>query len=163
MQRGNQLFYLRRNNDQKTINMKTFLFTLCLGLFSMTAMAQPEMKPVGGSGPMISVDKEVHDYGNIKQGANGECTFTVTNTGDQPLLLTSCQGSCGCTVPQCDQAPIKPGASSVITVKYDTNRVGPINKTVTINSNATNEPAKTVRIAGTVEASATTGHEGHTH
>jgi hypothetical protein len=144
--------------------MKTFLFTLCLGLFSMAAMAQTEMKPVGGSGPMISVDKETHDYGTIKQGANGECTFTVTNTGDAPLIITNCQGSCGCTVPQCDTAPIKPGATSVITVKYDTNRVGPINKTVTINSNATNEKVKTVKIAGTVEASSTTtGHEGHGH
>jgi hypothetical protein len=123
------------------------------------AVAQPNAKPVGGNGPMISVDKETHDYGTIKQGANGECVFTVTNTGDAPLIITNCQGSCGCTVPQCDTTPIKPGATSTITVKYDTNRVGPINKTVTINSNATNAPQKMVRIAGTVEGS----HEGHSH
>jgi hypothetical protein len=110
---------------------------------------------------MITVDKETHDYGTIKQGANGECTFTVTNTGDAPLIITTCQGSCGCTVPQCDTAPIKPGASSTITVKYDTNRVGPINKSVTINSNAVNAPSKVVTIKGTVEATAQ-GNE-HTH
>jgi len=101
---------------------------------------------------MISVDKETHDYGTIKQGANGTCEFTVTNTGDQPLIITQCQGSCGCTVPQCETAPIKPGASSRITVKYDTQRVGPISKSVTINSNAVNAPQKVVNIRGMVDA-----------
>jgi hypothetical protein len=37
-------------------------------------------------------------------------------------------------------------------VKYDTKRPGPINKSVTINSNAVNEPVKVVRIKGNVEA-----------
>lgn len=139
--------------------MKKLVLLLTIGLFSGAAtMAQPDSKPVGGTGPMISVDKDTHDYGTIKQGANGECVFTVTNTGDAPLVITNCAGSCGCTVPQCDTAPIKPGATSAITVKYDTNRIGPINKTVTINSNATNAPQKMVQIAGTVE-----GTPGATH
>lgn len=136
--------------------MKQFLLTLGLGLFTLGAMAQPEMKPVGGTGPMLSLDKEVHDYGTIKQGGNGECEFTVTNTGDQPLIISNCQGSCGCTVPQCETAPIKPGAKSVIKVKYDSNRVGPINKSVTITSNATNTPSKVVTIKGTVEGTVST-------
>lgn len=80
----------------------------------------------------------------------------MTNTGDQPLIISQCQGSCGCTVPKCETQPIKPGAKSTITVKYDTNRVGPINKSVTITSNATNAPSKVVTIKGTVEAAATT-------
>ena len=134
--------------------MKNLLFSAALGLISMTAFAQPEAMPVGGKGAMISVDKDAHDYGNIKQGANGTSEFTVTNTGDQPLIITNCQGSCGCTVPKCEKAPIKPGEKSVITVKYDTNRVGPINKSVTISSNAVNTPSKIVTIKGTVEANA---------
>lgn len=134
--------------------MKKNLITLCLGLLSLGSVAQENVRPVGGSGPMIQVDKDVHDYGNIGQGANGECTFTVTNIGDAPLILTNCKGSCGCTVPKCDTEPIKPGGKSVITVKYDTKRVGAINKSVTISSNATNEPEKTVRIRGNVEGPA---------
>ncbi len=136
--------------------MKQFLLTLGFGLFTLGAMAQPEMKPVGGTGPMLSIDKEVHDYGTMAQGGNGECEFVVTNTGDQPLIISQCQGSCGCTVPQCETAPIKPGAKSVIKVKYDSTRVGPINKSVTITSNATNAPSKVITIKGTIEAAATT-------
>ncbi|MBS1580864.1 MAG: DUF1573 domain-containing protein [Bacteroidetes bacterium] len=133
--------------------MKKFLATLGLSALFLGAMAQDNAKPVGGSGPMISVDKEVHDYGVIDQGANGTCEFKVTNTGDQPLIISNCKGSCGCTVPKCDTAPVAPGKSTIVTVKYDSNRVGPINKTVTISSNATNAPEKIVRIKGEVKGS----------
>lgn len=133
--------------------MKKLIATLAVGAFTFGAFAQ-EGKTVGGSGPMISVDKEVHDYGTIDQGANGTCEFKVTNTGDQPLIISNCKGSCGCTVPKCDTAPIAPGASTVVTVKYDTNRPGPINKSVTITSNAVNAPTKIIRIKGEVKTSA---------
>ena len=122
-----------------------FAFAIAIGL-SQTLSAQT---PVA-SGPSIIVDKEVHDYGDVPFGGGGTCEFKVTNSGTEPLILSKCKGSCGCTVPKCDPNPILPGESSVITVKYDTKRPGPINKSVTINSNATNEPVKVVRIKGTV-------------
>lgn len=84
----------------------------------------------------IKMDKTTHDYGTIKQGDNGECTFKFTNNGKEPLVITNCVGSCGCTVPQCPKDPILPGKSGEIKVKYDTQRVGGIYKTVTVNSNA---------------------------
>lgn len=130
--------------------MKKFLLTLSLATLFLGANAQTDQKPVGGSGPMLSIDKEEHDYGDIANGANGTCEFTVTNTGDAPLIITNCKGSCGCTVPKCDTAPIKPGGKTIITVKYDTKRPGPINKNVTITSNAVNAPNKVVRIKGNV-------------
>lgn len=130
--------------------MKKILLAVMGATMLFTASAQ-EAKEVGG-GAILSIDKEIHDYGTIQQHANGTCEFTVTNTGDAPLIITNCKGSCGCTVPKCEKAPIQPGASSTITVKYDTKRIGPINKSVTITSNATNAPSKIVRIKGTVEA-----------
>lgn len=132
--------------------MKKLLLSFSLGLLCLGGFAQT---PVASGGAQISLDKEVHDYGTIAQGANGTCEFIVTNTGDQPLILTNCKGSCGCTVPKCDTEPIKPGQKTTITVKYDTKRTGPINKSVTISSNATNAPEKIVRIKGTVEGAAT--------
>lgn len=84
----------------------------------------------------IKMDKLTHDYGNIQQGGDGTCEFKFTNNGKEPLVITNCQGSCGCTVPQCPKEPILPGKSGVIKVKYDTNRPGGIYKTVTVTSNA---------------------------
>jgi len=129
--------------------MKKALLSLAfvVGLISF-ASAQTQVV----SGPSIIVDKEVHDYGTIPFGGNGQCEFKVTNTGTEPLILSKCKGSCGCTVPTCEPTPIMPGQSSNITVKYDTKRAGVINKSVTITSNAVNEPTKVVRIKGTVEA-----------
>jgi hypothetical protein len=100
----------------------------------------------------IGLDKDVHDYGTITQGDEGGCVFQITNTGKEPLIISLCKGSCGCTVPVCPQEPIAPGATADISVKYNTNRVGPINKSVTITSNAGDEPRKVIRIKGNVKA-----------
>ncbi|MES2589664.1 MAG: DUF1573 domain-containing protein [Bacteroidota bacterium] len=102
------------------------------------------------SGAKVEFEKEVHDYGNIKYGANGTCTFEFKNTGNAPLIISKATGSCGCTVPSWPKEPIAPGAKGEITVKYDTKRPGPITKSVTITSNAVNEPSKVIRIKGTV-------------
>jgi len=142
--------------------MKKVIFTLSLILlavfgFNMNATAQTSGEAVQEilDGPQIKVDKDVHDYGTIDQGADGKCIFTVTNTGNKPLIISLCKGSCGCTVPTCPKEPILPGKSATITVKYDTKRVGPINKSVTITTNAVNEPRKVVRIKGKINAKPT--------
>lgn len=125
---------------------KVFLsLAITLGVFAAASAQTPV-----ATGPAITVDKDVHDYGDVPFAGDGTCEFKVTNTGNEPLIMSKCKGSCGCTVPKCDPNPILPGESSVITVKYDTKRPGPINKSVTINSNAANEPVKVVRIKGNV-------------
>ncbi len=97
----------------------------------------------------IKFEKMVHDYGNIVQGANGECVFKFKNIGKEPLILTMCQGSCGCTVPQCPKDPILPGKSGEIKVKYDSNRVGPINKSISVQSNS-KTGTQTLQITGNI-------------
>ena len=103
-------------------------------------------------GASIEFNKEVHDYGTIKNGADGSCTFEFKNTGDSPLMISNAKGSCGCTVPEWPKEPIAPGATGVIKVNYDTMRTGEINKSVTITSNAVNAPDKVVFIKGIVLA-----------
>ena len=138
--------------------MRKAIFTISLLVVALLGFNSAIAQEVGEQkGPMISVDKEFHDYGTITQGDNGVCIFTVTNNGTEPLILSRCKGSCGCTVPTCPQEPIPPGGSAEIKVKYDTNRVGPINKSVTITTNAVNEPNKVVRIKGNIKAKPTDG------
>lgn len=86
--------------------------------------------------PEIKFEKVVHDYGTIVKGANGTCEFEFTNTGKEPLILSKPISSCGCTVPTWPQEPILPGKSDVIKVTYNTNSIGPINKSITVYSNA---------------------------
>ena len=145
---------LYMNHLQKTKKMKKVLFSLLMvaGAFGLNQAVAQEVQ----SGATIEFEKEVHDYGTIENGANGECTFVFKNTGNAPLIISNAKGSCGCTVPSWPKEPIAPGASAKIKVKYDTNRVGPINKSVTITSNATNEPNKVIRIKGQIKAKPTT-------
>jgi hypothetical protein len=135
--------------------MKKALFSLLL-IFVATAgtsIAQNEVK----NGAKIEFEKEVHDYGTLEYSGDGTCTFEFTNTGNAPLIISNAKGSCGCTVPSWPKEPIAPGATAKITVKYDTKRPGAINKSVTITSNAVNEPTKTVRIKGNIKAKPTSG------
>lgn len=126
-------------------------FSLILGaILTTTAQDKPATIEKAG-GPEMTFETEVIDYGTIEQGADGVREFKFTNTGNEPLIISNARGSCGCTVPTWPKEPIKPGESSVIKVKYDTKRIGTINKSVTITSNA-KEPTKVIRIKGTVIA-----------
>ena len=102
------------------------------------------------NGPEIEFEKIVHDYGDVPYNGNGECEFRFTNTGNEPLLVQKPKSSCGCTIPSWPKEPILPGESEVIKVTYRTNRVGNINKTVTVTSNAISNPTVVLRIKGRV-------------
>jgi hypothetical protein len=129
-------------------------FGFILAAFVMFAQSEAPVQVDAQDGPKITVNKTTHDYGTIEQGSNGDCEFIVTNSGNAPLILNKCKGSCGCTVPKCTGDPIAPGESTTIKVTYDTKRIGGINKSVTIESNAVNEKVKIVKIKGTITKAA---------
>ncbi len=78
------------------------------------------------------------NYGEIKKGDDGTRVFEFSNTGDAPLIINKVKSSCGCTVPSKPTQPIMPGKSGKIVVKYNTSRVGPFRKQITVYSNAKN-------------------------
>ena len=127
--------------------MKNIITTFCLFLaFSYNGFSQ-------AVGPKIEFQSSVVDYGEIVKGSDGIRIFTFVNSGDMPLEITKVYSSCGCTIPKKPEAPIAPGESGEIQVKYDTNRVGPIRKTITVNSNASETPIVSLKIKGTVQPS----------
>lgn len=127
------------------------MFGASFALNQAIAQTETVAAPVG-DGAKIEFVKETHDYGTIKNGADGTCTFEFKNTGNSPLMISNAKGSCGCTVPEWPKEPIAPGATGSIKVSYDTKRTGAINKSVTITSNAVNAADKVVYIKGTVLA-----------
>lgn len=93
------------------------------------------------------------DYGTVYKGEDsGLRVFEFTNTGDEPLIITNVQSSCGCTVPSKPTEPILPGKTGKIEVKYNMNP-GPIRKTITVESNAKNveEGRVVLKIKGEVK------------
>lgn len=99
--------------------------------------------------PKFEFKSDVIDYGDIEKGSDGVRVFQFKNIGSEPLIIDNVYSSCGCTVPTWTKAAIAPGKSGEIQVKYDTNRIGPIRRTITIYSNA-DEPTRAVKIKGRV-------------
>lgn len=128
------------------------LFIALFAMISFAAIAQEKtgLELVSGNGAQIEFTNEVIDYGTIEHNAEGTRYFEFKNTGSEPLIISNCKGSCGCTVPQCPKEPILPGETGKIKVKYATDRVGAFNKNVTVTSNAVN-PTVTLTIKGTVK------------
>ncbi|KGL63612.1 DUF1573 domain-containing protein [Polaribacter sp. Hel1_85] len=118
--------------------MKVFYTLLFIGLLNFSATAQE-----------FKFEEETINYGKIDKGSNGERVFVFTNVGDQPLIISRIQSSCGCTVPKKPEKPVMPGEKGEIKVSYDTKRVGGFSKSITIFSNAKNE-RKIIKIKGLV-------------
>ncbi len=130
--------------------MKKLAFLLSMVLTPMLSFAQhASAKTDNTLKPVIEFETEVIDYGKIAHNADGVRYFKLTNVGSAPLVIKSVKGSCGCTVPTKPEEPIMPGQAGEIKVKYATNRIGRFTKSVTIVSNASEQP-KVVRIKGEV-------------
>ncbi len=100
---------------------------------------------------VFKLESDVVDYGTIDQGGEPLRLAKFTNTGTEPLIITGAKGSCGCTVPNWPKDPIMPGESSQIEIRYDTKRVGAINKTVTVTTNDA-VGKYTINVKGTINA-----------
>lgn len=92
-----------------------------------------------------------HDFGNIKQDSENTYVFKFTNTGSEPLIIETANGSCGCTVPNYPKAPVPPGATADIEVVYKPGKQeNAQTKTVTVIANT--EPKETtLRIKANVQ------------
>lgn len=106
------------------------------------------------SAQTITFDKTTYDYGMIKPGSDGTRFFTVTNTGDKPLIISNVKPSCGCTTPEFSQDPILPGKSAKIKVGYNTANAAPFNKMIEVFSNDPVNSRSVIYIKGDVNANA---------
>lgn len=97
-------------------------------VFSASLLAQPMMK----------LSATEHDFGTFKEEAGSQkYAITVTNTGNQPLVIQNIVASCGCTTPEWTKEPIPSGGKGMITAIYDPkDRPGPFTKTLSVYTNS---------------------------
>jgi|SRR5690606_26785104 len=119
--------------------MKKYLFLLMVLAFSAPIFAQ-NATAEKADGAVITFEKKSHDFGEITQGDKVEETFRFTNTGNEPLIITNVEVTCGCTTPKgWPRDPIPPGGKGELTVGFNsTGKMGRQNKVVTVVSNAVN-------------------------
>ena len=104
------------------------------------------------TGPTTSIAFEHtdFDFGTVDDGEKVKHSYKFKNTGNEPLIISSAKGSCGCTVPKWPSEPIAPGGTGQIDVEFDSKgKPGKQTKRVTVTANTV--PAQTfLNITGTV-------------
>ncbi len=121
--------------------LSTFTFTSCkkdaadkVKAENVEVAAERDSKEVVY--PTLDFDKTTHDFGTIDEGDVVEHTFSFTNNGDAPLVITSAKGSCGCTVPNWTKEPVAPGESGEMVVKFNSRgKRNQQNKSVRVTAN----------------------------
>ena len=107
--------------------MKRIFTTLYpLAAVALTAAAQPR----------FTSNTEMHNFGQIEWKHPVSVQYTITNTGDQPLVLTEVEPDCACSVAQWTKTPIAPGEKGMVNVTFDAEALGHFHKSVAIYSNA---------------------------
>ncbi len=118
---------------------------------SKNVAAAAERDANSGATPVMTFDKKEHDFGEIEAKTKVETTFSYTNTGDAPLVITNIKSSCGCTIPQdWSREPLAPGEKGEFTVKFNGSGKNKVSKTVTVTAN-TKSGKETVRISAFVK------------
>lgn len=123
----------------------------CLGLFIFTSVMiscnirnakdKPDVQATNvqniKDSTTVKVIDSVYNFGKITDGEKVEYNFRFLNTGNNPLIITSASASCGCTIPEKPEEPVKPGETGFLKVVFNSKgRVGEVHKDVYVVSNA---------------------------
>jgi rhodanese-related sulfurtransferase len=110
-----------------------------------------DIQEVVSEGPRLSVDRALHDFGEIPQyGGTVETTFAINNTGTEVLEIGTLTTSCSCTSASVDDASLKPNESATLTVVFDPDfheePLEVFKRTVFIPTNDSNNPESEVSV-----------------
>ena len=122
------------------------LMILCAALIGFTTMTAMQTD----NKAEFKFEKETYDFGKISQGKPVTAELKFTNIGEEPLIISAVEPTCGCTVANYTKTPVKKGESGSISLTYNAAAVGPFTKAVTVKSNA-RTPVKVLYIKGEVE------------
>ncbi len=131
--------------------MRKTIFLFSILLFYIIPAFPQSIHGSSKKGAMIEFNTSIIDYDTITEGAKKNVCFQFTNTGDEPLIISSVISSCGCTTPSFDAKPVMPGKTGKITVKYNTSLIGAFRKTIVVKSNAVNQRTSILTIRGYVK------------
>lgn len=85
----------------------------------------------------VWIDSTFQDIGKVKKGQVVEIPYVIKNTGDKPLIISSVQPGCGCTVGEKTETPILPGKEGKVVAKFNSEgqAEGSHNKNIVVKTN----------------------------
>ena len=90
--------------------------------------------------PIAIFNRTQADLGTILWKSPTTTSFTVTNRGNQPLLIQHVETDCGCTAAEWPTEPIAAGESATITATYDAAMLGRFHKSISVYTNIDDLP-----------------------
>ena len=125
-----------------TLKISTVLLATALMAFTPTQLSIPknkfEFSKLAKSG--IKWKNSEINLGEIPQNKPVNIEFEFTNTGENPVIISSVQASCGCTTTDFAKTPILPGESTKIKAVFNAAAKGKFTKQVTVITNAEETP-----------------------
>jgi hypothetical protein len=119
----------------KFVHMKRIALSFITVMLVVCAYGQQPTAAATANNPVFKWESTTHDFGKIKLNVPVSYEFTFTNTGDVPLVISTVQASCGCTVTAYSKEPIEPNGSGYVKATFNAGTLGRFNKTVTVNAN----------------------------
>jgi hypothetical protein len=116
-----------------------FVFAMALAATGVWAQSPAQGSNQEASQPRFAFESTEHDFGNIPhRSPKVECSFTFTNSGNAPLVITRTLTSCNCVKVEYPKKPVAPGQQGQIVVTYEVNKkeAGVFYKVIEIYSNA---------------------------
>ena len=103
--------------------------------------------------PQIHVDNENYDFGEVREGSVVTHAFVISNTGDEPLVISDVWASCGCTTTALAKKTLAPGETIELEAILNTAGIqGPTGKSVYVESNDPAQPRLTLRLIGSIQS-----------
>lgn len=121
---------------------------------STEAPAQISQNPINNQEDLVRAAKEKplttiafagisHDFGKVKKGESVQHVYEITNTGENPLVISAVQPGCGCTAPDYTKEPILPGKKGSITLHFDSSNFdGKVDKFADVYANVEETPIR---------------------
>ncbi|MGD9928602.1 MAG: DUF1573 domain-containing protein [Mangrovibacterium sp.] len=105
------------------------------------------------SAPVVSFNEETHDFGDIKEGDQVECVFTIKNSGKRDLIIRNVKTSCGCTAVTPEKKVIAANETVPLKVVFNSKgKRGRQNKAITVITNDPKKPTSILRVSTNVQA-----------
>lgn len=112
------------------MSVKKIILSSLLCAWGAVAWAQPQ----------ATVVREVANMGEIGYKVPKKVSFTLKNTGNEPLRISEVIPSCGCMSVEWTRDLIEPGAEGHISTEYDAKMLGVFQKDLEVYTNASGQP-----------------------